>query len=722
MPKFPTTSGGAAGSFVRGNELYENAPAPYYSARRGQDTIHITPGRIQVTRPAQAQQGADLPPHLYAALRYPLAKLQASWIAAGLSNMHPLTSVQYLRGWTLAKEDAPDDQAFNVTQRYLWEWPNSALQAGHLTYVGDGYFVSLAHAPESQWIEDYTGAEAVAWRSRVALVHKNRINGPYLSNKLRNVDSDGISFVLDSPNQLPPKSGERIADKRGECYYLREAGDLLQRVFAAGGFTSSGLGARVSVVPLGWFDATYRYCFAVFGMSRRHRASTRMSCYVYSTGTRDLLHQITEIPQPAQGGVRGPYWVGMMESINGTPVLTSYGRGKMAVVLMPTSYMESGNKRVSGHLMAEGVDPVLMYSEDFGRTWRTLNLPEFRSLARPTQATNWDRPSRYYPELRARIAPLGAGAYLLAAACMDIRMSGDIPDAGYDAWSEAKMAAGEFAGGNVWLPAGGSAWLGTSGSTERGSFMTLFKVDPSTGVKRLTGLDDYKLRLSQVGGTLSGTQPAGTYRYNVVLNAEAASHTPHLVPLGSNAAALIARTVQVQIPPSVGGATNEQSIVYTDIETFMLLTLDGGVSWRKVVLPAQLVSYPDSAAMYLAIGYSTAWKNTAPITGPRNFLPWCVVHAARGGKANARLAFLVHGMNAVHLYSAQLVHKASGEITLSLELVRSEVAPPPYPLAAETYAWDAGVYRAPSGLMYVGDPDSDEFPDVLIPALPNLFK
>ena len=50
MNKLPSTQGGAAGSFVRGNAFFKDRPTPYSTTQRGDDTITVDPYGITARR------------------------------------------------------------------------------------------------------------------------------------------------------------------------------------------------------------------------------------------------------------------------------------------------------------------------------------------------------------------------------------------------------------------------------------------------------------------------------------------------------------------------------------------------------------------------------------------------------------------------------------------------------------------------------------------------
>ncbi len=728
--KFPSTSGGAAGSLVRGNEFYRDAPAPYSYTRRGQDTIHVVPGHIRVERKS-AEQPNVLRPELILTLR-----LTAEQVA--ISNAFPGVGAQYgtaphirrLHPLVLSEGDGTE-QRLDWPQDELWQFPGTFQAKGHIVPVGDGYFVHVAAGTSSSKVPtpgelqllDYAG-------SRVALVHKENLDGPYLNTVTRRRTESGHSLVFHRVSKLQDRGfadrpGDLLKDQWGANYFLEEARQLLSREWLIDEAMDVE-GHTISAAPLGWMDKEHRYAFAVFGHTAAGIASGQVECLVYCTGTRALVHRTLIAPPPATND-NEQRWAGGLFSGYASARMAALGAGKMATVLMPRArYVPPGTGglgRTSVNARARGVPPMLVWSEDFGRTFQKRYLHELEDvIARPFPANDYfPAGGLYYPELKFHIEPINAaGDFLLAIAAMNERPSGDIPSAAYDDLYAQRLDAGaEGPDYRRW-------W--SFGEADRQSYMTLFKGSIHGGALRhLSGLDDLQLRFGHYlykysTGRNEDAVPPGTYRYNVLCNGLLGACTPMVKAYASGSAAVIGKTIEVTVPPGWDFTKNDHDI-YRVVETFVLTSEDGGTTWIKSVLPSEQVSY-SNVAEFGRLSNPQA-PNGAASDPALLHASWTVIKPKQEATPEraavpARIALLVRQHDSCALYVTDSPKNTLR--TWTLRKLRDLPVEPVLQAAQMATAWDKGECTTPSALAYLGDVDSEEYPEYLSPALPQLFE
>lgn len=727
MVMFPSTSGGAAGSLVRGNEFYRNAPAPYSYTRRGQDTIHVMPGHIRVTRQAQRKV---LQPELLLALRLtPEQATISTSLPGGSLKSNTEQHIRRLHPLVLSEGDGTEE-LLDWPQDELWQYPGTFQAKGHIVPVGDGYFVHVAAGTSSNLVPtpaelqllDYAG-------SRVALVHKDNLDGPYLNTVTRQRGVTGHSLVFHRESKLPDRgfddrAGDVLKDQFGANYYLEEARQLLSREWLVNEATDVE-GHTISAVPLGWMDEQHRYAFAVFGHTGAGIALGEVECLVYCTGTRALVHRTVIAPPPATDD-NASSWVGGLCSGRASPRMAALGTGMMATVLMPKArYTLEGTTvgRVSVNARARGVPPMLVWSTDFGRTFQKRYLHELEDVIARAFPPNGYFPAGglYFPELKFHIEAITeAGDFLLAIAAMNARPSGDIPSADYDEFYSERLDGG-FEGPDY-------RYWWTEGAAERQSYMTLFKGSIHGGALRhLPGLDDLQLRFGHYlykysSGRSDGTVPPGTYRYNVLCNGLLGACTPMVKAYASGSAAVIAKTIEVTVPPG-WNFTKVDHDIYRVVETFVLTSEDGGTTWIKSVLPDEQVSYSDVAAFGRLRDPQA--PNGAASDPQLLHASWTVIEPKREATPEraavpARIALLVHQHDRCSLFVTDSPDNTLR--TWTLRKLRDLQPEPVVPAAQMASAWDQGECGTPSALVYLGDVDSEEYPEYLNPALPQLFE
>ncbi|MDH1445589.1 hypothetical protein [Comamonas aquatica] len=759
MDKLPRTQGGGAGSFVRGNEFAKNRPTVYSHTKRGQDTINVDPYGINVVRKADGPR-ETLPLELIFGLRF--TPQQRDWMAAYPGGI-PLTpqqrgaagcNVRRYYGLSLSTSDKKDETV--EPQQEVWQYPLGTIVNGYFVSVGDGYFVALGHpARVSTVYENFDDQDAGMTRPRVALIHRDNLDGPYLNTITRTKHREGNTLRFhrgedaSADRGFADKRSDILRDVRGANYYLQECEDLMQRVENLEAVVHN-MGPKVSVVPLGWVDSTRRYAFAVYGLSTRDRGELKVNCYVYCTGTRALLHDTTVIPK-FPGSQPEPWpWVGLAESCSYFPTMAALGRGKMAVVMIPHTYAVAvaglGHGITEGlttHRVGPGYDPVLIYSTDFGQSWQRRPLPELRPLARPHVSGGY-----FYPPLKVQITPITeAGEFIMGVAALNDVLSGDVPSALFDEIYERLLAENYWANGG---PTTSGAWW-SAGIPERSSYLTLFRGSLFGGLSRMTGLDDLAIRFDDWPQIYQGhnkeMMPPGTYRMNILLNGTNSAVNPYLVALGHNRAALFVRTYEIMIPPYPGHAVEGQHIKYTEIETFVMETADGGGTWTKRVLPPEFFDFSDYAA-YSAQAVAelavldgltelrretlmTAARNRAPCLPGRNHISICVISpwaepGSDGLPASLpEVVVMSHQMDSTQLlvsrYRKEIVDGVPRNPWTMKRLLSLPTEAVPQ-VASDYIAWEFGRSRPPTGLAYLGDEDSDTYPAVLNPALPKLFE
>lgn len=729
MNKLPSTQGGAAGSFVRGNEFFADRPTPYSTTKRGEDTITVDPYGITARR--APRKAGELPLELVTALRY-----TASQLGNGSQDWEPYYGMRHLHGLTLSDGDTGSETLGDEEQSRIWENPQRFQQNGNLTPVGDGYFVSVGHpyllpdeVPPSDQLEYF--------RARVGLVHKSNLNGPYLSTLTR-IKAEG-GGVLDPIKLLkggqsqPDRPGDRFQDARGSNYLLAECEGLWQSIYNLA--SSLNLtGPKVSVVPLGWMDASHRYAFAVFGMNIASTTGA-LSCYVYCTGTRALVHRWDDLPRLSDN--ENFPWVRNMGDEGSFPTLACLGRGVMGVVLLPRMRQlnpVTGLPVVASHAVALGKDPCLLYSQDFGRSWLIQPLPELQAIGR-AQADG----AYKYPPLRAQLTAINAGGeFVLSVAALNAKPSGDIASASFDALGDELLQRKLY----LYQEDSDSRW-NQGGYAARMSCMTLFKGRPGQPLQRLDGCDGLQLRfenwLRDFASVSADLTPAGVYDYHCLLNGDRASRTPRLLCLGENSVAFLALRVTVDLKAFADNpATIDfNSAIFAVPEVFAMQSDDGGQSWAKHVLPPELVPFNDVQA-YLkqfqqsesdpASGWNKAPGWAAMLPG-REYLPWCVVQSARFGSKErlAKLAFVVRQVDGAAVFVTQSTKRQyqglKGWTSAWTVKRKARLAPEAFlPVRSMEYDWDAGAFRAPPAVMYLGDRDSEEYPDWIWPALPGVLE
>lgn len=737
MNKLPSTQGGAAGSFVRGNEFFKDRPTPYSTTKRGDDTITVTPYGITAKR-APPSQTDDLPIELLTAVRF--TPEQVANCAANI-NPEPAGMAYHLRrlyGMTLSRGETGDELPGTGPQSQLWQYPQGTQQMGRLVSVGDGYFVSVGHAAGlGNVLPDYDDQAPNLNRPRVALMHKSNFSGPYLNTITRQKHIRGGSLRFHKANDgdrgLPDAPGDRLSDAFGANYYLQECEDLWQcTANAAGDFAY--VGAKVSVVPLGWMDSAHRYAFAVFGLSLRHMGNSSLSCYVYCTGTRAVIHAWPDLPRHP-GNDNRP-WVGLAECDVSAPGMFSLGRGMLAALLIPHTEhaLTAGGATIGAHCVAAGFDPCMLISRDFGATWQITPQPLLRELAH-ARADG----SHTYPPLRVQMLALDEqGGFVLSVAAMNQRLSGDVPSAAFD--ETAGFALDQLTSMNNGTGLN-SRWI-SAGHAQRMSFMTLFKGDATGGLTRLTTLDAYQLRFGDWPATFAGSDtsncPPGIYRYNVLLNADVGAHTARLACLGEGSLALLARTIEVTFPEwSLGGDYPPELLVFKELETFALQSDDGGATWAKHVLPAQALPFADAMA-YAERCASTAsdpqamrlhYRNWAPVLPGRAYLGWCLTQS-RGkevGGRLAQLAMVVPQLDGVTLQVTKTIKsqlQSNGQWSTAWTLRRHSSLPAEafVPVVFDPYAWEFGGFRPAPALIYLGDAQSEDYRAWIWPALPGALE
>lgn len=720
-PLFPSTSGGAAGSLVRGNDFYQNAPAPYSNTRRGQDTIHVSPGHIKVTRPAA---GKPLPPELVLSLRFTPEQVgNYDWIET--SEQHEGWRPEYgwharrLHGLVLSAPKAEDVKE-EGPQQQSWTFPASHQQKGHLVNVGDGYFVSVVGRYTESAIPSFAEMQAFPEiGTRVALIHKRNLSSPYINTVTRQIDPYGQSLWFHKPPDGSDRGygddPSRLKDTFGANYFLEEARYLVQREWSN---VSAGRGHVVSVVPLGWMDKEHRYAFAVFGESLWGQPV----CFVYCTGTRALVRgsiaQPPIIAAPPATASTAREWSQRWHSSGWCPKMTALGKGKMATIMMPLAIHPDPENPSRGntysHIRQAGDAPMLVYSLDYGRTWNRRVLTELEAvIAKPVQPSERvPNGGFYYPELRFELQPTDEhGNFMLLIAALNDRPSGDVASTAYDEIYNGYLSRGAEA------PAWWRWWY--SGDTERMSYATLFRGNINfPGLNHLTQLDSYKLRFGhyvyeQYYERSDETLPPGTYRYNIIMNAGLGTCTPMMQPVAENTVALLVRTMEVTITP--GWDINAQSYEresYKVIDTFVLQVW--GSTVRRFDLPPEFVSYSDVAA-YGAKVYPE-YPSLRAVAPGLDYLSWCVIAPERRNRC-ARLAVMVQNIDRAALYVTN--DRINPWALKRLRTLQPE--PVLHHTVAES-GWDKGNTSAPSGLAYLGDAGSEQYPEHLMPALPNLFK
>ena len=728
MNKLPSTQGGAAGSFVRGNTFFADRPTPYSTTKRGEDTITVDPYGITARR--APRKAGELPLELVTALRY-----TASQLGNDSQDWEPYYGMRHLHGLTLSDGDTGSETLGDEDQSRIWENPQRFQQNGNLTPVGDGYFVSVGHpyllpdeVPPSDQLEYF--------RARVGLVHKSNLNGPYLSTLTR-IKAEG-GGVLDPIKLLkggqsqPDRPGDRFQDARGSNYLLAECEGLWQSIYNL----ASNLnltGPKVSVVPLGWMDASHRYAFAVFGMNIASTTGA-LSCYVYCTGTRALVHRWDDLPRLSDN--ENLPWVRNMGDEGSFPTLACLGRGVMGVVLLPRTRQlnpGTGLQVVPSHAVAAGKDPCLLYSRNFGESWTIQPLPELRAVGH-AQADGATK----YPPLRAQMTVINkAGEFLLSVAALNAVPSGDMPSAAFDDYAASFLEQKLFLGqGDV-----DSRWS-WGGYAARISFMTLFKGRAGQPLQRLSSCDGLNLRfenwLRDFYNPSEDLTPSGTHSYTCLLNGDRASRTPRLLCLGENSVAFLAMrvTVTLQTYPT-NTVTNMEAAQFSVSEVYAMQSDDGGQSWSKHVLPPELVPFNDVQA-YLkqfqesesdpAGGWNKAPGWAAVLPG-RDYLSLCVVQAGRTGAKERlpRLALVVRQVDGVAVYltrSTKRQYLGAAGMTSAWTVKRhARLAPEAFlPVRSMEYDWDVGAFRAPPAVIYLGDRDSEEYPDWIWPALPGVLE
>ena len=727
--KFPSTSGGAAGALVRGNEFYRNAPAPYSNTRRGQDTIHVAPDHIRVTRAPQQTQA--LQPQLLVALRLTDAQRAVGATLPG-NNTDPADAYHTRRIHPLVLS-APvgAQQAQEWPQDELWQYPMTFQAKGHMVSVGDGYFVCVAAGTASN--KAPTAAELAlddTYGSRIALVHKENLDGPYLNTATRVRGQSGHSLVFHRQTKLAgrgfdDRKSDILKDVFGANYFLEEARGLLSREWL-GNWAEDVEGHTISVVPLGWMDAEHRYAFAVFGFTAQGFANSDVECLVYCTGKRALVRR-TMVLAPEQTVSNANRWVGGLFSGRASACMTALGRGTMATVLMPRARYEvpdvPGLINHSVSARPEGVPPMLVWSTDFGATFHKRYLHEVEAvIARPFPGNAYfPAGGVYYPELKFHIeAVSNNGDFILAIAALNSAPSGDIPSAAYDQECAERFDAGADGPDyrRWWWP----------GDANRQSYMTLFKGGIHSGALiHIAALDTYQLRFGHfldkfVTGRNAATVPPGTYRYNVLCNAALGACTPMLKAYASSCMAVVAKTIEVTVPPGWTSLSDDHD-VYRVVETFLLTSENGGYSWVKSTLPNEHVSYANAAA--LGALRNPAAPNGAAADPQLLHLSWTVITPKKEATPEraavpARIAVMVQQPASAALYVTDSPKRTLR--TWGLRKERSLQPEPVVPLIRLQGEWDQGECATPSALVYLGDQDSDEFPDYLNAALPKLFE
>lgn len=729
MNKLPSTQGGAAGSFVRGNEFFKDRSTPYSTTRRGDDTITVDPYGITARR--DARKPGELPQELVTALRYTRAQL-----GNGAQAWEPLYGMRRLSGFTLSDGDTGDEALGDEFQARLWENPQRFQQNGNLTAVGDGYLVTVGH-PNLLTDELPPSDQLPYYRARVGLVHKSNLSGPYLSTLTRTKAEGGgvldpIKLLKDGLPQ-PDRPSDRFKDERGSNYLLAECEGLWQSIYnLASKLTLTG--PKVSVVPLGWMDATHRYAFAVFGMNITNTTGA-LACYVYCTGTRALVQRWDDLPR-LPGNDNLP-WVRNMGDEGSFPTLACLGRGVMGVVLLPHTrhWLEAlGRDVIASHAVAAGKDPCLLYSRDFGQSWQIQPLPELQALGR-MQADG----AYKYPPLRAQLTAINAGGeFVLSVAALNAAPSGDIASSVFDAIGDEllqrKLYINEEDGDSRWNQGGFAA---------RMSFMTLFKGRVGQPLLRLSACDGLQLRfenwLRDFASVNAQMTPAGVYEYHCLLNGDRASRTPRLLCLGENSMAFLAMRVRVELKAF---AENPATIdfngsVFAVPEVFAMQSDDGGQTWVKHVLPPELVPFNDAQAYLKQFQQSESdpsggWNKApgwAAVLPGREYLPWCVVQARGTGRNErlAQLAFVVRQVDGAALWvtrSRKREYLGLKGWTSAWTVKRKARLPLEafLPVRSMVYDWDTGAFRAPPAVIYMGDKDSDEFPERIWPALPGVLE
>ena len=729
MNKLPSTQGGAAGSFVRGNAFFKDRPTPYSTTQRGDDTITVDPYGITARR--KSPDLPVLPLELLTSVRYTQAQLGEGSPAWG-----PYYGMRHLQGLTLSEGETGSEVLGDESQARVWENPQQFQQNGNLTAVGDGYFVSVGH-PNLLPDEVPPGDQLEYFRAQVGLVHKSNLNGPYLSTVTRTKAEGGgvidpIKLLKDGVPQ-PDRPNDRFKDERGSNYLLVECEALWQSIYNL----ASNLnltGPKVSVVPLGWMGPAQRYAFAVFGMNITSTTGA-LSCYVYCTGTRALVHRWDDLPR-LQGNDNLP-WVRNMGDEGSFPTLACLGRGVMGVVLLPcTRQLDpvTGLPVVPSHAVALGKDPCLLYSQDFGRNWLIQPLPELQAIGR-AQADG----AYKYPPLRAQLTAINAGGeFVLSVAALNAKPSGDIASASFDALGDELLQRKLY----LYEEDGDSRW-NQGGYAARMSSMTLFKGRPGQPLQRLDGSDGLQLRfenwLRDFASVSADLTPAGVYDYHFLLNGDRASRTPRLLCLGENSVAFLAMRVTVDLKAFADNPAliDFNSSIFDVPEVFAMQSDDGGQSWVKHVLPPELVPFNDVQAYLKQFQQSEAdpaggWNKApgwAAVLPGRDYLSLCVVQAGRTGAKERlpKLALVVRQVDGLAVYltrSTKRQYLGTAGMSSAWTVKRhARLAPEAFlPVRSMEYDWDAGAFRAPPAVIYLGDRDSEEYPDWIWPALPGVLE
>ena len=721
--KLPSRTGGAAGSIVRANEAYRDAPTPYSSVRRGQDTIHITPDHIRVTRDDK-QLRIVRPEFMIARLisdeQWEVSKQIAraegfsSNDAGAMSRFHPI--VLSIADVGDVVQDAPQDQ--------VWQFPMSHQNRGDFVYVGDDYFVAVTgNLNPGNVPTDATFSPHGDNGARVVMIHKDNLDGPYLSSVTRTRDEFGRSLIfhrLARPGRgYDDSRSDILKDRFGANYLLAEARKLLLREYVD---TNELFGHAVSVAPLGWLDKKHRYAFAVFGHTYQNYQQGHVTCLIYCTGTRALVRE-TPIPPPAQTASVAAAWTGGWCSADASPRMFSLGAGKMATILSPRSrYQENPQALTTQNPNARDLDgaPQFIWSTDYGQSFQRRSMTELAPIiTKPvTDYASLPQGGHYYPEMHYHIEPVDVNDnFLLMTHALNEVPSGDIPSTGFDERMYMRYESGTNGANERY-------WNG--GMSPRAAYMTLFRGNLGSGaVEHMSGLDHLQLRSSQwlryyVSGRNELEVPPGTYRFNLLMNGAHGSCTPMLQAYAPRCAAIAVRTLEVTVPPGWSSASLEID-TYRTIDTFLMITEDYGSSWQRVDLPEELVSYNDQAAFDAIVSPGQPYIGGAADPRRQHFT-WRACEPQRGIRAPG-VAVYVRQHDASYLYMTDRTPRG-GNKTWNLRKVRTfppERIIPRRLLAINVGVWDRGMTGSPSALIYCGDADSSEYPDRLRPAIPKLL-